>query len=153
MGIILRISLCTYFYFMSDVFVIILVNWLRQDYLLPWFSAGSDTVVEVICGAFERLSELNQEVLDFVSDLILDEISDCIRDDCFLHLSRLLSLLYSVQSKKRGRSCGKRCNCFNDLAAFSSCILSGMLQFSEIDFKSPYGVNDSKTRSMLQISS
>ncbi|XP_058078049.1 uncharacterized protein LOC131226271 isoform X2 [Magnolia sinica] len=67
------------------------------------FTPGSDTVVEVITGAFQRLwEELDSEELNLVLNCLTEEILGCVSNRCFSYLSRLLSLLISTIQFSKG---------------------------------------------------
>ncbi|KAF8392350.1 hypothetical protein HHK36_022692 [Tetracentron sinense] len=58
---------------------------------------GSDTIIEVVTAAFQRLcEELQLKELHLMWDCLLEEIYDCISNGCLPHLSRLLSILIST---------------------------------------------------------
>lgn len=61
------------------------------------FAQGSDSVVEVVTGAFQRLcEELEPTELNLMWGCLYEEITDAVSNGCSLHLSRLLSLLIST---------------------------------------------------------
>ncbi|KAL7177187.1 hypothetical protein ACSBR2_030511 [Camellia fascicularis] len=61
------------------------------------FAQGSDSVVEVVTAAFQRLcEELEPTELNLMWGCLYEEITDAVSNGCSLHLSRLLSLLIST---------------------------------------------------------
>ncbi|THG05804.1 hypothetical protein TEA_026415 [Camellia sinensis var. sinensis] len=61
------------------------------------FAQGSDSVVEVVTAAFQRLcEELEPTELNLMWGCLYEEITDAVSNGCLLHLSRLLSLLIST---------------------------------------------------------
>ena len=59
--------------------------------------AGSQSVLEVVTVAFQRLcEELEPSDLDLMGDCLYEEITDAVSNRCSLHLSHLLSLLIST---------------------------------------------------------
>ncbi|CAK9136502.1 unnamed protein product [Ilex paraguariensis] len=61
------------------------------------FSEGSDTAVEVVIAAFQRLCEALEPIeLKLMWDCLYEEITDCVNNGYLLHVSRLLSLLIST---------------------------------------------------------
>lgn len=58
---------------------------------------GSEAVLEVITGVFQRLcGEIEHGDLNLVYKCLIEEISSCVKDGCLVHLNRLLSLLTST---------------------------------------------------------
>lgn len=68
------------------------------------FSHGSDTVVEVVITVFQRLCrELEPKEINLMWISLYRKITDCVTNECLLHLRRLLSLLISAVKIDKGR--------------------------------------------------
>ncbi|BBG99033.1 ARM repeat superfamily protein, partial [Prunus dulcis] len=110
------------------------------------FSKGSDTVVEVLISALQRLcDDLDSKELNLMFNILYQEITDCVINGGVERLSRLLLLLVSTIQVKNGQrvslmlSILSGLHSYNDMSTISSCSLQWAPVF---DLKNSRAMND-----------